>query len=446
MSRVKTDQLGTGRIGYLLIKQSIPASIGFLAMSLNMVIDTIFLGQWIGPLGIAAVTIVLPIIFLMSSIGMAIGVGGSAIISLALGMGDLKKAREIFGNQICITAALVGSLALVSVFFKAEVLWLFGAAGRITAAADTYFSIVLIGVPFLAFAMVSNRVIRAEGNAGMSMVVMLAGSILNLVLDVVFIKFFHWGIAGAAWATCLSYFSLMSCILYYFLSGQSTIKITWQCLRFRRKVTGEIASLGSVTLAQQAAVGVLAIAANNIMYQYGGETALNIYGIINRLLLFIAFPIIGITQGVLPIIGYNYGAEKYNRVRQSIQKAILYSAVLSCFIWVIIMCFPELLVRIFTTDRQITEQAPYALRRTFAMIPIICVEMIGSAYFQAIGKAIKALLLASLRQGLFLIPLILFLPKISGIKGVWYAFPMADLTASLVVGLFLYVEIRKRLN
>ncbi|MEH0008028.1 MAG: MATE family efflux transporter [Flavobacteriales bacterium] len=446
MRRFNPDRLGIDSIGSLLIKQSIPASIGFLAMSLNMVVDTIFLGQWIGPLGIAAVTIVLPIAFLMSSIGMAIGVGGGSIISRALGIGNVKKACEVFGNQILITAILIILLVSIGIFCKVEVLQLFGAAGRVTAAADTYFTIVLIGVPSLAFAMVGNKVIRAEGNSKMAMVVMLVGAILNLVLDVVFIKFLNWGIAGAAWATSLSYISHMLCILYYFSTRQSTVKITWQHLQFRRKIAGEIASLGFVTLVRQGMISILAIAANHTMYQYGGETALNVYGIINRLMLFVMFPIMGITQGFLPIAGYNYGAEKYNRVRQSIQRSILYSTLLSCLVYVIIMSFPVLLTRIFTTDRQIIEQTPHALRWTFAAIPIVGIELIGPAYFQAIGKAVKALFLTALRQGLFLIPLILFLPKISGIDGVWYAFPAADLLSCLVVALFLYAEVHKRLN
>lgn len=446
MKRIKPEQLGSEPIGSLLIRQSLPASVGILAMSLNYLIDTIFVGHWIGPLAIAAITIVTPIIFLISSIGMAIGVGGSSIISRALGKGNSQKACKTFGNQIVITTVLVTLFILVSTFFKLQTLQLFGAAGSITAPASIYFTVTLWSVPCVAFAMTSNPVIRAEGNSKVAMVVLLVPSMVNLLLDVIFIRLLHWGIGGAAWATAISYFGSALYILYYFMSGQSIIRIKRSYLKPDWRLIGEIASLGLVTLARQSVVSILAIVVNNTLYAYGQEAAVTSYGIISRLMMFALFPVLGITQGFLPIAGYNYGAEKYKRVKQTIKRAALYSTLLALLVFIIIVAFPKALVQIFTTDQQVIEQTSYALRWVFAATPIVGIELIGSAYFQAIGRAVKALLLTSLRQGFFLIPLIYGLARIWGIDGVWYAFPIADLLSVMVISVYLYVEIRKRLS
>ena len=446
MKRVKPDQMGSEPMSKLLIQQALPASIGILAMSLNMLIDTIFVGHWIGPLAIAAITVVSPIIFLMSSTGMAIGVGGSSILARALGRGQPQKACDIFANQLLMSFSLVVAFLCISLMFKSQVLQIYGAAGRISRPADTFFSITLLSVPFLAFAMTSNPVIRAEGNARVAMTVMLVPSFGNLVLDIVFIKFLRGGLAGAAWATSLSYLGAALYILYYFLSGQSHVKLRRHAFRFDGKILSEIASLGFVTLARQGLISILAIVVNNTLYYYGQETAVTLYGIISRLMLFALFPMLGVTQGFLPIAGYNYGAGKYERVKQSIAYAVGYSTAIALVIFLIIIGFPKAMVQIFTTDPEIIQKASHAIRWVFAATPILGTEFIGSAYFQAIGKAVKALFLTALRQGFFLIPLILSLPRIWDIDGVWYAFPIADLLSSGVISVSLYLEIKRRLH
>ena len=219
------NNLGSEKISKLLIKQAVPATIGILVMSLNMIVDTIFVGQWIGVLAIAAITVVLPIAFLISSIGMGIGIGGSSIISRALGEEKSEKAFLTFGNQISLTLLLSIIFVIVGIFFSVPILNLFGAKGDILPIAATYFNVIIYGVPFLAFAMMGNPVIRAEGKPKFAMVAMIIPAIVNVVLDIIFIKYFNWGMWGAALATTISYASCGMFIFYFFLSKRSELKI-----------------------------------------------------------------------------------------------------------------------------------------------------------------------------------------------------------------------------
>ena len=442
--KITSEELGSLDIKKLLIKQSVPASIGILFMSINILIDTIFVGQWIGSLAIAAVSIVLPISFLISSLGMAIGIGGSSIISRALGAKDKEKALHTFGNQIMmsLTLALV-SVSLGFAFFD-KVLILFGANGEILEPAKEFFLPVLLGVPFLALCMMGNTVIRAEGKAKFAMYAMIIPAFGNIIMDFVFIKFLNWGMFGAALATSISYLLCFLFILWFFIY-KSELQISWHHLKPNPVLVKEITALGFVTFARQGVVSLLAIIVNQTLFVYGGEHGVTVYGIINRMLMFAYFPILGITQGFLPIAGYNYGAKNFHRVKESIIKSIIAAAVMASCIFGIIYFFAEPIVRVFTTDVDILKITPQALIFVFAATPIIALQLIGAAYFQAVGKAIPALLLTLTKQGFFLIPLVLLLPKYFGIHGVWIAFPIADLLSTLVTAYFLNREIKTKL-
>lgn len=442
---ISSGILGTDSIKSLLIKQAVPASIGILFMSLNILVDTIFVGQWIGSLAIAAVTVVLPITFLISSLGMAIGIGGSSIISRALGANDKQKAVQTFGNQLMMTLSLALFFVIVGVFFGEEILLLFGANGAIMAPAATFFYPVLLGVPFLALCMMGNTVIRAEGKPKFAMIAMIIPAFGNIILDIVFMKVFNMGMFGAALATTISYIMCFSFILWFFLY-KSELKLQLQDFIFNGKIVREITSLGMVTFSRQGVVSILSIILNHTLYTYGGEHSVAVYGIISRMLMFALFPILGITQGFLPIAGFNYGAKNYHRVKETISISIKYAALLAMIIFVIILIFAQQIVGIFTTDVDIINETPAALRWVFAASPIIAIQLIGAAYFQAAGKAIPALLLTLTKQGFFLIPLVLILPTYFGIFGVWIAFPISDVLSTIITGYFLKKEMTHKLN
>jgi len=433
----QSADLGTLPIGTLLRQQAIPASIGILIMSVYGIVDTIFVGRWIGSLAIGAITVVLPITFFIASIGMSIGIGGASIISRALGAGDKERALQAFGNQISLTLFIALSVVTAGYFYQDEILQTFGGKGEILPYARTYFSIVLLGVPFLAWAMMSNNVIRALGQPKMAMYTLIVPAILNLFLDPILIVWFDMGMAGAAWATTLGYIGSAVYTFWFFIRGESEMQILWKNLALRADIVKEIFSIGGVTLARQGTISVLAIVLNNTLFSYGGEMSVSVYGIINRIMFFANFPVLGIVQGFIPIAGFNFGAKKNNRVKEVIFKSIGWGTGISFLIFIAIFLGAQQLSSIFTNDQILIDQTSPALMAVFLATPLLVIQMIGSAYYQAIGKALPALFLSLLKQGIFLIPLILILPKYFGLYGVWYAFPIADVCTAIINFFFL---------
>lgn len=438
-----SNRFGTEPLGNLLRQQAIPASIGILVMSIYGIVDTIFVGRWVGSLGIGAVTVVMPITFLISSIGMAIGIGGASIMSRALGENNQSKATNTFGNQIVVTLSLAIFFVIIGINFQEPILRLFGGKGGIYEPASEYFQIILYGVPFLAWAMMSNNVIRAIGYPKMAMLTLVVPAVVNLILDPILIIYFEWGIKGAAWATTFSYVASAVYTTWFFIRRQKVLTITKDCLIPNPTIMKEMVGLGSVTLARQGTISILAIILNSALFANGGEDAVSSYGIISRVMMFANFPVLGITQGFVPILGYNFGAKLTVRVKSLVTLAIKSATVIAFGIFVVIMVFTPEIVRIFTTEENLIKEAVPGLRFVFMATPLLAINLLGSAYFQAIGKARPALLLTLTKQGFFLIPLILIFPLIWGLNGIWWAFPIADIGAAVVTYIFLRPELAK---
>ncbi len=439
----KAVQMGTDPIGKLLLRQSLPASIGILVMSLNILIDTIFVGQWIGSNAIAAINVVLPVSFFIAALGMSIGMGGGSIISRALGSDQRAKANKTFGNQLTLTLLFTLSFMTLGLVFMEAIIPSFGGKGALYAPAKIYYTIVLYGVPILGLAMMGNNIIRSEGKPKYAMYAMMLPSISNLLLDYLFINVFGWGMEGAAWATTLSYGVCMSYIFYFFISGKSDLFLKISDLALDFSIVKEIGSLGFVTLARQAVVSVTVLMVNNILFELSGESTVAVYAIISRMLMFALFPILGITQGFVPIAGFNFGADKKDRVLEVIRTALIYATVLATFVFFVIIFFSEVIASAFTQDQAVITKTKEVLMWVFLSTPIIGIQLIGSAYFQAIGKAIPALLLTLTRQGFFFIPLILILPRYYGEFGIWISFPIAEVIATIVTAYFLRKELKR---
>lgn len=444
--KASSQSLGTQPIGTLLIKMGVPASIGILVMSINFIVDTIFVGHFVGTLGIAAITVVMPISFFFSSIGMAIGVGGSSVISRALGAGESHKASMTLGNMACLTVIMAVLVVFGGYFYDTPILRLFGAQGDIMAPAQSYFGIVLTGIPCLAWAMMTNNAMRAEGKPKKSMVAMLIPAITNIILDPIMIIWLDMGLEGAAWATSISYYAAAVYTLLFYVTGKSELATFWKYLRLQWEIVREIFSIGFVTLARQGAVSLLTIVLNNALFQYGSELSVAVYGVINRVMMFANFPVLGVTQGFLPIAGYNYGAAYWQRVKDTIRIAIVAGTGIAFIIFIGVMAFAHPLVALFTQDPQLLRDGPIALRIVFLATPLITAQLIGSAYFQAVGKPIPALFLTLTKQGFFLVPLILVLPLFFQLEGIWYAFPVADILAAAVTLWALRREVKHNLN
>lgn len=443
MTEKKREIFGTQSLGKLLRDQAIPASAGILVMSIYGIVDTIFVGLWVGSLGIAAITVVQPITFLIASIGMAIGIGGASIISRAFGENNDEKAFLTFGNQVGLTL-LIGAIFVAFGFvFIDQILSLFGGRGNVLEPAKNYFRIVLLGVPFLGWAMMSNNVIRAEGFPRIAMLTIMIPALVNIILDPIFIIWLDMGLEGAAWATTISYIASAIFATWFFLKGDSQLKLSRTYLKADLPIIREIGALGSVTFARQGTISLLSIVLNNSLYVYGGEIGLSVYGIISRLLMFANFPVLGITQGFVPIVGYNFGAKLMSRVKKLIRLSMISATLISLGIFTVIMIFTPHIVAVFTNDSELIQRTTPALRAVFLATPLLAINLLGSAYFQAIGMARPAFILSLSKQGFLLIPLIFLMPLQFGIYGIWYSFPIADLGAAIITAGYFFYHFKK---
>jgi len=455
VTKKTSDKLGTEKMSKLLLQQSLPASIGFLVMSFYQMVDVFFVSRYAeGEIAIAAITVVLPITFLISSFGMAIGVGGSSVLARALGEGDTIKAQKTFGNQIKLTVGFVLFFVLVGFVFQEQLLRVFGANDEIIPFAKKYFNILLVGLPFLGWAMMTNNVIRTEGKPKVAMLTMIIPAVSNIILDYVLIYNFNMGITGAAIATSSGYILSGLYTLWFFVSGRSELKLIPDDLKLDFVLIKEITSIGSITLVRQSMFSILAIvlysqlnkwgltAYENTLGQSGGSHAIAIYGLIRGFTLFVAFPIIGIMQGLMPIISYNYGAKNWQRVRHSVWLAIKWTTTISIILLTIITVFPQELIEIFTEDKDLLNHTPRVLQLIFLSLPVMGIGFIGGAFFQAIGEPVPALILTLARQGLFMIPLMYLLSNFIGLDGVWFSMPLGEILAGTWAGIWLYTRVR----
>lgn len=441
--RMNEKMLGTEKIGKLLVKLSVPAIIGMLVNALYNVVDTIFIGRGVGTLGIGGITIAFPVQLIIMSVGMLVGMGSASVISRSLGRGDRDRASKTAGNAFVISTIFGIAVMVLGLLFMQPILRLLGATDEILPYAREYLSVILFGAVFITFAMAANNIARAEGKAVVAMLTMLIGTGMNIVLDPIFIFGLKMGIRGAAAATVISQFLAFAFLLVFFISGKSSLKIMLKHLKPDWPVLGEVFKLGIPIFVRQLGMSILAIVVNNSLRAYGSEVHIAGFGIINRLLMFTLMPIMGISQGFQPIAGYNYGAGSTDRVKQTVRLSIIVSSAVALFAFLVMMLFPRTLLQVFTADAQLILEGTQALRVVIIALPFIGLQLIGSTYFLAIGKAIPSLLLGMSRQILFLIPLVLLLPLTLGLSGVWTAFPIADGLATLATVLWMARDLRK---
>jgi len=435
--------LDDDRIGRLLLKLSLPAFFGMFVMALYNVVDTIFIGHYVGPLGIAALSIVFPLQMLSMGVGQMMGMGGASLISRLIGANNTPRAERAAGNAITTTIMLSVIIMVAGLSNTNFWLKLMGSSETILPYAWDYMSIILAGMVFPTFAMALNSLVRAEGNARIAMTGMIIGAVSNIILDAIFIILLHMGISGAALATVVSQsISVMYLISYYF-SGKSFLKISSKNLIPEWGILKAILAIGIASFARTIASSLSAVFVNRMLVTYGGDYAVSAFGIINRIMMFAIMPGIVIGQGLQPILGFNYGARYYDRALKSIRIAII-AATTFCFLVFVVLYFaPGPIISIFTTDNELIALSSYAAKRIFLALYLIGFMMVGSLTFQSIGKATQSFITAISRPFLFLIPLILILPKFWQLDGVWLAFPIADALTFLLTLILLIPQIRE---
>jgi len=442
MNKREANVLDDDRIGRLLLKLSLPAFMGFFVMTLYNVVDTIFIGHYVGPLGIAALSIVFPIQMLTMGIGMMMGMGGASLVSRLIGAGNTPRAEPALGNSLTFT--IIISVALTIAGLSNPDLWLrlMGASDTILPYARDYMTIILIGVLFRTFAMSQNFLIRATGNARVPMIGMIMGAGLNIVLDAIFIIPLGMGVKGAALATVLAQLITSLYFLRYYLSGKSFLRVHLQNMVIKWDVLKSILAIGISSFARTAAQSLAVIFVNRTLLALGGDLAISSYGLIQRIMIFAMMPGIVIGQGMQPILGFNYGAKRYDRALKVIKIAIIAAISYSIIAFCALYFAPELFIRVFTTDSELIILAADAARHIFFAVYLIGFIIVGSIIFQAIGKAPQAFVTAVARPALFLLPLVFILPNYWQLDGVWLAFPITDALTSILVLVLLIPEIK----
>ena len=406
----------------LLIKYSVPAIIGMLVNALYNIVDRIFIGHipGVGPMAITGVGITMPIMSILLGFGMLIGIGATANISIKFGQNKRKDAEKILGNSVVLITIISLVLTIVGIVFANSILHLFGASEATIFYAKEYINVILLGTIFNLMSFSLYSTIRADGNPKMSAAVMVLGCIINVILDAVFIFVFNLGIKGAALATVISQIVTTLIMLYYYTLGGSNLKLKLETLKLDWGLVKIVLAIGVAPFSMQMAASVVQVIANNALRMYGGDLAIGAMAAISSISMIFLMPIFGINQGSAATTILVLGG-------------------------ILIQAFPALVISMFNSDPKLLEIGVPGLRIYLFMMPIIGISIIGSNYFQSIGKAKLATFLSLLRQVILLIPLTLILPKIAGLglTGVWLAGTLSDFLSTIITGLFIIKEFKK---
>lgn len=437
----RSKMLGEEAVGKLLIRFSIPAIVGMMVNALYNIVDRIFIGKDMGSIGIGAIFVGSPVALILMAFGMLIGIGGNSLSSIRLGQNRKDEAESILGNAFTLLVIISLILTISGLIFIEPLLRLFGASKDILPHSVAYLSIILIGAPFQSVGFGLNNFIRGEGNPKIAMNTMLIGAILNIILDYIFIFKFNMGIKGAAWATIISQAVSAAWVINYFSGNRSMLKLRKKNLALKTDIVKDILSIGFAPFSMQLAASMVTAILNNTLSTYGGDVAISSMGVIHSITMLILMPVFGINQGAQPIIGFNYGAQQYDRVTDALKKAIIAATSVVGLGFILTQTMPAQLFKLFLNEGDdivnILEVGTRGLRIYLALLPIVGFQIVSSNYFQATGKPRQAALLSLSRQVLVLIPALIILPRFFELTGVWAAGPVSDLVASTLTAIFL---------
>lgn len=437
-----THNLAQEPVGRLLVNFSLPAIAGMVVTSLYIIIDRAFLGNTVGPQAIAGLTVCMPIGFVIMAVGMLIGLGTGAMVSIRLGQNRHEEAEKLLGSAMAMI--LFASFVLSGIFLLSidPLLRRFGATAQTLPYAKQFLRIILFGSFFQYTSFGLNAIIRAEGNPRLAMMTQLINAGLNILLDVVLILIFKFGVVGAAVATVIAQAISAIWTLAHFNSNRSVLKMRLANVRFNWTVAQPALAIGLAPFSMQLAASIVTLIFNRELAKYGGDTAISAYGIIGAFSMLLLMPVFGLNQGAQPIIGFNFGANNFMRVRRTLRLALLAATIFLSLAFVIAELLPEYLMRCFSGDANLIAVGTHGIRICFLMLPIIGLQIVSANFFQAIGQAPKALFLSLLRQVFLLVPLILWLPPFLGLDGLWWACPISDGLSTLASALVMIKQVQ----
>ena len=440
-----TDRIGSEKITKLLLDFSIPAIIGMLVSALYNITDRIYVGQGVDALGIAGITVAMPMMMILMASSMLIGIGANALFSIRLGEGRSHEVEKIMGHAL-VWLFLVPAIVIVICFIYLDeiVINILGASETVFPYAKTYLEIILYGGIFGAMGPGINHFIRSDGHPRTSMLTQLIGAGINIVLDPIFIFWFDWGIAGAAWATIISQFISFVWVMGYFNSRYTRLRFRLQDMKLELKLCLTIMTIGFAPAAMEVAMSVVGALQNHTLDAYGGDTAVSAMGIVFSIAVVFFMPLFGIAQGAQPIIGYNYGAKQYTRVKKAYSGSLLAATIFMFAAFVFMQAAPKLLIWLFHSEEdELMTMSIYCLRVSTLVFPLVAFNMLSANYFQSIGKPIQGVILSLSRQFILYLPLLFILAYLFGLDGVFWAMPISDILAVLLSFYFMYFEAKR---
>ncbi len=439
----KTLELGTKPVGQLLVQYALPAIIAMTASSLYNMVDSIFIGQGVGALAISGLAVTFPFMNLSAAFGAAVGVGASSYISVKLGQKEYARAQRVFGNTVTLNVIIGILFSSISLLFLDPILFFFGASEQTLPYAREYMTVILLGnvITHLYFGM--NAVLRAASKPRAAMFITMFTVVFNTLLDPLFIYTFDLGIAGAAYATVLAQFVAFLWQLRLFTDKREILHLKHGIYKPNGRIVRNILAIGMSPFSMNACACLIVIFINKNLLSYGGDLAVGAYGIANRIAFIFVMVTMGVNQGMQPIAGYNYGAQKYDRMMRVLMLAMIAATCITSAGFIVAEFCPRLCVSLFTTDLQLTEMAVSGLSIMMAAMPIVGYQMVITNFFQSIGMAKISILLSLSRQLLLLLPLLVVLPPQFGINGVWMSMPVSDTLSALLAFIVMSRYMRK---
>ncbi|MBR6893438.1 MAG: MATE family efflux transporter [Bacteroidaceae bacterium] len=436
-------ELGTEKIGTLLMRYAIPAVISMLAASAYNIVDRSFLGQFVGPLALAGLAVTFPIMNLSAAFGAMIGAGGSTLLSIKLGQRDYGTAERVMGNIVSLNVVVGFVFAVLALVFIDEILYFFGASEATLPYAKTYMVIIIYGNIITHLTHGLANVLRVVGHPNKAMISVLFGVCVNLLFDYIFIYICGWGIAGAAYATLLSQTLGTIYLIWCLCNKNDRIHLHSGIYALKQRIVKNILAIGISPFCIQVCACLVVVLINRGLKEHGGDMAIGAYGIVNSITFMFIMIVMGITQGMQPIAGYNYGAQQYARVTEVLKKASIYATIVMTFSFILCEFFPHLCVLVFTNDAETQQLAIEGMRIIVLMSPLVGFQVVVGNFFQSIGMAKKSIFLSMSRQMLFLIPLLLILPHYYGTVGVWASITASDGISIIVAAVMLWMFYKK---
>ena len=435
--------LGILPVNKLLGQYAVPAIIAMTASSLYNMVDSIFIGHGVGAMAISGLALTFPFMNLSAAFGAMVGVGASTLISVKLGQKDYQSAQQIFGNVITLTIILGLLFSVVSLAFLDPILYFFGASAETLPYAREYMQIILAGNIITHSYLTLNSVLRSVGYPRLSMNATILAVVVNTILNPLFIYGFGWGIRGSAIATVLAQTISLLWQMKVFSNPAELVHFKHGIYKLKSRIVKETLGIGMSPFLMNTCACLIVILINRGLGQYGGDLAIGASGIVTRVTFLFNMIVIGLNQGMQPIAGYNYGAQKFDRVLKVLRITMLWGTLVTTAGFLVGELMPEWCARAFTTDEELIDIAAKGMRIVVMFYPLIGMQMVTTNFFQSIGQAGKSIFLSLTRQLLFLVPLLIILPQFMGVKGVWLAMPSADAISCIVTGTMLIIQYRK---